>query len=397
VLGLFRPTIDDLASELARFIHKVVHGTGHRFSNVGLQFDIRLSPKGGSAADIALLTSSPREYTTGNPPRQRLPWLLRTHLSQQKPPISVFNPRGQSLELIPTVQILCGLMLDCIDPGGTVQSNISRLPQSVANVLGNWRNAARQHITSNPSPHQPSTLASFVNAWQTRTPFQRRIQVRENVALNELVYKLVTWIAPMQDDIEHLVYLEAITRTVSQSALFGNFSAEIVFEPRLPLSGLAQASVREAIWNIFTPLATGAVEVNEDLLETLPSDRISIMSIHQSKGLEFPLVIVDIGSDFKNAHSAHAFKRFPRNPGKACAMEDELRPYSPLGISGRSGLDRAFDDLIRQYFVAYSRAQDVLLLVGLDSVRNGIPNVATGWERTGQWHWQTGLPNLVHL
>jgi len=31
------------------------------------------------------------------------------------------------------------------------------------------------------------------------------------------------------------------------------------------------------------------------LLETLPSDRINILSIHQSKGLEFPFVVVDAG------------------------------------------------------------------------------------------------------
>ena len=46
-------------------------------------------------------------------------------------------------------------------------------------------------------------------------------------------------------------------------------------------------------------------------------------------------------------------------------MEDSLRIYSSLGSSNRSGRDRAFDDLIRLYFVAFSRAQDVLLLVGL--------------------------------
>jgi len=38
-----------------------------------------------------------------------------------------------------------------------------------------------------------------------------------------------------------------------------------------------------------------------------------------------------------------------------------------------------------------------LLLVGLNSVRYSIPNVATGWDRRRNWHWQNGLPNLVHI
>jgi len=218
------------------------------------------------------------------------------------------------------------------------------------------------------------------------------------VNINDLVYKLVTWIRPMQDDVENLVYLEAITRTVTQSGLFGDFGGEVIFEPGVvPLSRLAGASVREAIWNILSPLASGAVELNEDLFETLPADRISVMSIHQAKGLEFPLVIVDVGSDFSRNHAAQAFRRFPRTPGMTCALEDEVRSFSPLGQPTRGGLDRAFDDLVRQYFVAYSRAQDVLLLVGHTQVTTRIQNIATGWTRDGQWEWGAGLPNLLHV
>ena len=63
---------------------------------------------------------------------------------------------------------------------------------------------------------------------------------------------------------------------------------------------------------------------------------------------------------------------------------------SPLGKNLRDPRDRAFDDLTRLYFVAFSRAQDVLLLVGLNSSLEGykikekhmnIPNIALGWNR----------------
>ena len=56
--------------------------------------------------------------------------------------------------------------------------------------------------------------------------------------------------------------------------------------------------------------------MDENLLDTLPDNRINIMSIHQSKGLEFPLVIVDVGSDFRTNHHKNAFKRFPEDGGK---------------------------------------------------------------------------------
>jgi len=401
VLGMFRDDVGTLAHELAQFVHRVVHRGGFQIRHQGNRYTIRISPQGGSPTDVAMLCSSPRELASnGNP---RLPLLLDDELRRMSPPIQVFNPRGQNLERIPEVQRLCGLILECIDPDSNIQNSIVTLPQAAVTIFNAWRAEATNLVNSNPSPTAPINLRQFVNAWQRRTPLRRRMQTREEVPLLDLVYKLVTWIPPMQNDIEGLVYLEAITRAISQSALFGNFGAEIIFDPSNPNSRLEQASIREALWNIFMPLATGAIEIDEDLLETLPSDRINIMSIHQAKGLEFPLVIVDVGSDFRYDHWKQAFKRFPRlnNIGrvdgvKSLNMEDELRKHSPLGQSSRSSLDRAFDDLIRHYFVAFSRAQDVLLLVGLNSVRSGIPNIATGWDRNGSWYWRR-LTNLVHI
>jgi DNA helicase-2/ATP-dependent DNA helicase PcrA len=130
------------------------------------------------------------------------------------------------------------------------------------------------------------------------------------------------------------------------------------------------------------------------MIGSFPRDRLSILSIHQSKGLEFPLVMVDIGSDFKTNHPAHAFKRYPSRGGMSHTLEDMIRPLSGLGKPPRSPTDRAFDDLERLYYVAFTRAQQVLVLIGLDKVKPSnatIPNVASGWDRQGTAHgsgWQ---------
>ncbi len=396
ILGMFRDDVNQLASDLANFIHQVIYGGGVQVQDVqGNQYTIEVATqrrgRPEAAGDIVLLCSSPREFDAQG--RPRLPRLLRDELGQLSPLIQIFNPRGQNLEMIDDIQILCGLILECIDPNSIVQ-NSTNLPQVAANMFNTWRRRARNYINSNPYPTSPRSLRDFVNAWQNRRPLGRRTWERE-IPLIDLVYKLITWIPNMQNDVEGLVYLEAITRTINQAGLFGNFGGQIIFDQVNP--NLEQMSIREALWNIFMPIATGAIEIDEELLETLPPDRLNIMSIHQAKGLEFPLVIVDVGSDFRTNHHAHAFKRFPRNGGKTCNMEDELRPFSPLGQPQRAALDRAFDDLIRLYFEAYSRSQDVLLLVGLNSVRNGISNVATGWDRNGNWRWGRGLNNLIHI
>ncbi|MFQ5911239.1 MAG: UvrD-helicase domain-containing protein, partial [Thermoplasmata archaeon] len=393
IFGMFRNDVNELSHDLADFVHAIVHST-YSFSVGESRYRIRMNPQGGSPADLALLMSSPRELDSQGRPRLAL--LLRQELQNRHPPINVFNPRGQNLENIPEVQRLCGLLLECIDPGATVQGNTS-LPPAATSIFNIWRHEAQDYARRNPQPRTPIDLGSFVTSWQIRTPLGRSLRGRREVLLTDLIYKLITWVPEMQDDIEGLVYLEAITRTVTQTSLFASFGGEIIFNPRDPGSRTEQSSVRDALWNIFTPLATGAIEINEDLLETLPSDRLNIMSIHQAKGLEFPLVIVDVGSDFRTEHWAHAFKRFPRDGGVPHTQEDMLRPFSPLGPPTRSARDRAFDDLVRQFFVAYSRAQDVLLLVGLNSVRDGIKNVGAGWDRSGTWHWGSGLPNLVPI
>jgi len=414
ILGMFRENVDQLASDLAEFIHESIYGGGvqvqdRQGNQYTIEVDLQRRSRAQAAGDIVLLCSSPREFDTQG--RPRLPRLLRNELNRLSPPTKVFNPRGQNLEIIDEIQVLCGLILECIDPNSTVQ-NGTNLPLVVRDTFNTWRRSATVYIDSDPPPTTRRSLRDFVDAWRSRTPLgRRRTWGREIITLIDLVYKLVTWIPSMQNDIEGLVYLEAITRTINQAGLFGNFSGQIIFDQRNP--HLEQASIREALWNIFMPIATGAIEIDEDLLETLPPDRLNIMSIHQAKGLEFPLVVVDVGSDFRRIHTSHAFKRFPRlnNNGRVdrksdVNMEDELRPYSPLGQPQRLPLDRAFDDLIRHYFVAFSRAQDVLMMVGLDSVKNGyetrsgqrtIPNIATGWDRNENWRWGRGLPNLIHI
>lgn len=105
-------------------------------------------------------------------------------------------------------------------------------------------------------------------------------------------------------------------------------------------------------------------------------------------------MIVDAGSDFRTNHAAHRFKRFPANGGTSHTLEDTLRPFCDLGAPDRNAVDRAFDDLYRQFFVAYSRAQQALLIVGHQSTFPGgnVPNVATGWDRTGNCLWNGNLP-----
>ncbi len=349
---------------------------------------IKLDSDYGSASDIAILSYSPKEMQYGN---RSFLHHLRKNLKRLRKPIEMFNPRGIDLQEIDVVAILCGLILECIDPEGSIQNSDKTIPNLARRNMIRWRFKAKDYIKLNPEPHEPISLNDFVTRWQLRRPYPESINGIEqhwpkNASLMELAYKLTTWIEELQDDVEGIVYLEAITKSITQTGFFNDYHSNISF--KTPID--ERESVLEAIWNIFIPLSTGGVSIDESLLETLPDDRINVLSIHQSKGLEFPLVIVDVGSRFKTNDIRTQRLRFPKTLPDKKTIEDTIRQHSILGESERSEKDRSFDDLTRLYFVAFSRAESVLLLIGLNSAIEGynkkndhfdIPNIALGWSR----------------
>jgi DNA helicase-2/ATP-dependent DNA helicase PcrA len=390
VLGMFRASLDVLANDLAGFIHQVFRGSGFAIPGHG---KIVRSPDGGDVGDCALLCSSPAEYNSGN--KERLPLKLRRKLVAKTPAIEVFNPRGQALSKIDLVEVFGGLLAECIDPGGAVQSSGQVfLAQDTQATLNRWRQRAIDFVEDHGSP---AGLLDYAKAWALRDPGRAGYEWPRRVPAIELVYGLVHYLKELHDDPEGQVYLEVFTRQLGACEQVSGFKGVLIHDPSN--TELSEKSVRDLVRDFLAPIAADMVEVDEDLIGSFPRDRLSVLSIHQSKGLEFPLTIVDVSSDYNRNHPASAFKRFPSDGGPPHRMEDLMRAHSALGKDARSQADRAFDDLIRQYFVAYSRPQEVLLLVGLDRGGPGgnIPNVAAGWTRDGisRWADRKSMPILM--
>ncbi len=347
---------------------------------------LKLDSDYGAASDIAILSYSPKEVQYGN---RSFLFFLRKHLKKLRDPIEIFNPRGIDLQEIDIVGIFCGLILECIDPEGNYQNSDKTIPKLAKRNMNIWRVKAKEYMKLNPEPREPISLSEFVTYWQLRRPRGHK-EWPQRASLMELAYKLATWIEELQDDVEGIVYLEAITKSITQTGFFNDYHSNISFINKR----YEQESVLEAIWNIFIPLSTGGVSIDESLLDTLPDDRINVLSIHQSKGLEFPLVIVDVGSRFKTNDIRTQRLRFPKTIKDKMTVEDSIRQHSSLGQSERSEKDRSFDDLTRLYFVAFSRAESVLLLIGLNPAIEGynkkndhftIPNIALGWSRDEEY------------
>ena len=120
--------------------------------------------------------------------------------------------------------------------------------------------------------------------------------------------------------------------------------------------GEAQGEWLGGFYNLFLGhvLETGFDDEEDDDI-IVPPKMFPIMTMHQAKGLEFPFVFV--GSLRENARVGPSHK-----------LESLFSAHSQNPARGGnlvSASNRAEMDLIRQYYVAYSRAKYALILVGL--------------------------------
>lgn len=382
VLGMFRPTLGGLANDLADLIHAVFRGKGYPIPG---HERIQSDPEMGDVGDCALLCSSPAEYTSSG--KDRLPLLLRQALEAKASPIAVFNPRGEDLSTVPLVQNFGGMLLKAIDPDFQVlDAGVSGVPGDVADVMRSWVSSAN-HLIDLLGKIEAKGLTDYINGWADRNPGRYGYEWPYSISIIQLIYGVVHYFPSLHDTAEGQVYLEVFTRQLAACEQIGKFKGRLARNPDDP--GLEQAAIKELLRDFFGPIAAGTTTVDEELIEAFPRDQLSVLSIHQSKGLEFPLTIVDVGSDFKSNSHMQRFKRFPDDGGTPHRMEDMLRNHSSLGPPKRMQRDRAFDDLYRQFFVAFSRSQNVLVLVGVDPTAPGgkVVNVATGSDRIGNCHW----------
>jgi DNA helicase-2/ATP-dependent DNA helicase PcrA len=108
----------------------------------------------------------------------------------------------------------------------------------------------------------------------------------------------------------------------------------------------------------------GGFDEIEDEVESLPKHHHPALTIHQSKGLEFPIVFTVANEPFRGSGAEHH-------------QEELFYPYrksSARDIEKFSQSERAIHDLIRRFYVSVSRAESLCVITLEDDVYTGLLN-----------------------
>lgn len=388
ILGIFRDSPEETAAAVADFLEAVFEGSGAIIGDTGLT--LRANADGGDYGDAVLLAKSVREFGPawgGNPPKPKLPYLLRQELNGRSVP--VFNPRGRPAHDVSAVRTLLGLILECLDPYGLVQEELS-IRYQAKQLFSEWRSAAQRLLDMNPIAEDGKHLSERVSEMQDLANSQT--DGPRDVPILDFVYAFSPYFEEFSDDPEHQVYFEGVSRAAAQLVSFSGYSGAILRDD--PHN---QRSIQSAMRDFLAPLADGDIDIDEEIFSDVPRNCLNMMTIHQAKGLEFPLVLLDVSSEFSRNNHNQRFKRFPEKPSATVEMEEAFAPYTPIGSlrQERSPLQRTFEDIIREYYVAFSRPESVLVLVGNAkslATKTTIKHIGQFWRADSSWAWTDGYP-----
>jgi DNA helicase-2/ATP-dependent DNA helicase PcrA len=116
----------------------------------------------------------------------------------------------------------------------------------------------------------------------------------------------------------------------------------------------------------FNFLIGGGVDEYEDPDNPIPKGYVQIMTFHQSKGLEFPVVIVG------SLHKQFSVQK---------QVDRDLLPFSERGLFETERQMTDFDKM-RHYYVAFSRAQKLLALTSPEKPKDWFAPI---WEGLDQY------------
>lgn len=278
--------------------------------------------------------------------RETKPWTKPYADALREKRISIYNPRARKFLEQEEIKLALGALLTIIDQ----RKEYPMTPEWVKKTCEKWREFYYTEI------YKYKTLRDYV-----RRAAYRIIKTKHGEYLP----------SRLPDIFYHIINHEPFIRWCQdpeRALRIGNLTSMIEAYTSTPIPGspgIDRGLLRidretdgkiDPLWlsQLYNALVTLLVQqgISDPEEEEIicPKGRVPFMTVHQAKGLEFPIVFVA-----KIDEKAE--------PGAEHIIEDEIRQFRKSYIPLSDLNQRAKEDKIRFYYVAYSRAQYALFLL----------------------------------
>jgi DNA helicase-2/ATP-dependent DNA helicase PcrA len=269
--------------------------------------------------------------------------------------LDYFNPRNKGFVHQEEVSAFLGTLFKLIDPDAVFTPDN---PKALHDLILGCRATFDRIAAKSPE------LDKYIKTCHARFKANPKSYVTSN--LQEAAYLILSLepFASWQNDIvkrQRLGQLTAILETYC-SLPYAEVAKKNFNRGTLKVSATADGSIVNGWTNKFyylvvSYLSRKGLDDAEDDDVICPLGKVPIMTMHQVKGLQFPFVFVGHMGETPEPTSSHfledLFRKFP---------QDKSRSYGTMVAGTRAELD-----LIRQYFVAFSRPQYALILLATDN------------------------------
>jgi len=318
---------------------------------------------------VALLAHSTREYWSRYDNHTFVGECVR---ALQRRGIPAYNPRNKGFVEHEEVQLMLAAVARCVDPGGQwatekvyayggfgakVQEWDDRLDEAfndpdvdtddletlVENLQNTVQNAAQDSVLD-------LSVIEIYNQLRAQHPFSEWTSADGDIARTKRLGKLS----------QLFESFEGITNGVTHSR-------HLVRSDDDDFDTVTPRFLGDFYWTFLQYLNSVDLDDPEDPYAGTPPGHVRVMTTHQAKGLEFPVVYVaSLERDTSKVVNYEGdADQYPQP-----TFADLLEPYCERAPTADVET-RSERDLVRQFYVAHSRAEEKLVLLGADYYLRG--------------------------
>lgn len=259
----------------------------------------------------------------------------------EKNGVPVYSPRSNMFFDREEIMLLIGILILLI-PSMIASLGKGEIHKGISNYYLKCINLTKKKISNNDE---------LLNWMKFRIDDHKKLEGNFKYAYSGLVYQLLEFepfFSMLNVDVSQGVY---DTRTIRNIGLFINLLVK--FEYLYNIAVLTKNNIEKYSKRLFNQyirfLKDGGINEYEDESEYAPSGCVSFLTIHQSKGLEFPIVFV-------GSQSSVPRKQYDEN------IEEIIDRFSSRKRFEELDMMKIYD-FWRLYYVAFSRAQSLLVML----------------------------------